>query len=196
MRVTFRGSAGQSFGAWLAPGIELTVRGDVNDYAGKGLSGGVIAVRPEPEALAGDVIAGNTTLYGATSGRAFFRGLAGERFAVRNSGADAVVEGCGDHGCEYMTGGHVLVLGPTGRNFAAGMSGGIAYVLDLDPVKCNQTLVGLDELDADDHARVGALLAEHRERTGSTVAVDLARLVKVIPHEYRRALERELAAAA
>ena len=135
MKVSFRGSAGQSFGAWLAPGVELTVHGDVNDYAGKGLSGGVIAVRPDPDARAGadeDVIAGNTTLYGATSGRAFFRGLAGERFAVRNSGADAVVEGVGDHGCEYMTGGHVVVLGPTGRNFAAGMSGGIAYVLDPD----------------------------------------------------------------
>ena len=154
--MTFRGSAGQSFGAWLAPGIELTVLGDVNDYAGKGLSGGVIAVRPDPTRRAGadeDVIAGNTTLYGATSGRAFFRGLAGERFAVRNSGADAVVEGVGDHGCEYMTGGHVVVLGPTGRNFAAGMSGGIAYVLDADgdfASRCNQTLVGLDALDAED----------------------------------------------
>ncbi len=132
MKATFRGSAGQSFGAWLAPGVELTVYGDVNDYAGKGLSGGVIAVRPEVDARDQDVIAGNTTLYGATAGRAFFRGLAGERFAVRNSGADAVVEGVGDHCCEYMTGGHVVVLGPTGRNFAAGMSGGIAYVLDGD----------------------------------------------------------------
>ena len=135
IKATFRGSAGQSFGAWLAPGVELTVYGDVNDYAGKGLSGGVIAVRPDTDARAGadeDVIAGNTTLYGATAGRAFFRGLAGERFAVRNSGADAVVEGVGDHCCEYMTGGHVVVLGPTGRNFAAGMSGGIAYVLDGD----------------------------------------------------------------
>ncbi len=114
MKVTFRGSAGQSFGAWLAPGVELTVYGDVNDYAGKGLSGGVIAVRPDASAPATadeDVIAGNTTLYGATSGRAFFRGVAGERFAVRNSGADAVVEGVGDHCCEYMTGGHVVVLG-------------------------------------------------------------------------------------
>jgi glutamate synthase domain-containing protein 2/glutamate synthase domain-containing protein 1/glutamate synthase domain-containing protein 3 len=202
VQVVFRGSAGQSFGAWLTRGVELTVHGDVNDYAGKGLSGGVIAIRPDPDALAGadeDVIAGNTTLYGATSGRAFFRGLAGERFAVRNSGADAVVEGVGDHGCEYMTGGRVVVLGPTGRNFAAGMSGGIAYVLDADGTfasRCNQALVGLDALDADDHRTVYALLLEHRERTGSRAAesvlanFDAAPLVKVIPHDYRRVLER------
>src|SRR2546421_1683789 len=129
------GSAGQSFGAWLAPGLELTLFGDANDYVGKGLSGGTLAVRPPEEApfkAEENVIVGNTVLYGATSGRAFFRGLAGERFAVRNSGASAVVEGVGDHGCEYMTGGRVVVIGPTGRNFAAGMSGGIAYVLDDD----------------------------------------------------------------
>ena len=194
VRVTFRGSAGQSFGAWLAPGVDLTVIGDVNDYAGKGLSGGVITVYGVHD---GDVVCGNTTLYGATSGRAFFRGLAGERFAVRNSGADAVVEGCADHGCEYMTGGHVVVLGPTGRNFAAGMSGGIAYVLDLDPARCNQTLVGLEPLDAEDARRVHALVSEHVGRTGSTVKLDLSRLVKVIPHDYKRALEqRPLAQAA
>ena len=187
VRVTFRGSAGQSFGAWLAPGVDLTVIGDVNDYAGKGLSGGVITVHGVHD---GDVVCGNTTLYGATSGRAFFRGLAGERFAVRNSGADAVVEGCGDHGCEYMTGGHVVVLGPTGRNFAAGMSGGIAYVLDLDPARCNQTLVGLEPLDAEDARRVHALVSEHVGRTGSTVQLDLSRLVKVIPHEYKQALRQ------
>jgi glutamate synthase (NADPH/NADH) large chain/glutamate synthase (ferredoxin) len=189
VRVTFRGSAGQSFGAWLAPGVDLTVIGDVNDYAGKGLSGGVITVHGVHD---GDVVCGNTTLYGATSGRAFFRGLAGERFAVRNSGADAVVEGCGDHGCEYMTGGHVVVLGPTGRNFAAGMSGGIAYVLDLDPARCNQTLVGLEPLDAEDARRVHALVSEHVGRTGSTVKLDLTRLVKVIPHEYKRVLEQDI----
>ena len=145
------------------------------------------------------MIAGNTTLYGATSGRAFFRGLAGERFAVRNSGADAVVEGCGDHGCEYMTGGHVLVLGPTGRNFAAGMSGGIAYVLDLDPARCNQALVGLEDLDADDRrARPRRCSAEHRGAPGRRVAVDFDALVKVIPHDYKRALEsrHDLAEAA
>ena len=133
IRFTLRGSAGQSFGAWLAPGIELTLVGEANDYVGKGLSGGILALRPPEDAgfvAERNVIAGNTVLYGATSGRAFFRGLAGERFAVRNSGAIAVVEGVGDHGCEYMTGGVVVVLGPTGRNFAAGMSGGVAYVLD------------------------------------------------------------------
>jgi len=189
VRVTFRGSAGQSFGAWLAPGVDLTVIGDVNDYAGKGLSGGVITVHGVHD---GDVVCGNTTLYGATSGRAFFRGLAGERFAVRNSGADAVVEGCGDHGCEYMTGGHVVVLGPTGRNFAAGMSGGIAYVLDLDPARCNQTLVSLEPLDAEDARRVHALVSEHVGRTGSTVRLDLSRLVKVIPHEYKQALRQDV----
>jgi glutamate synthase domain-containing protein 3 len=131
--VGFSGAAGQSFGGWLAPGVTFTLDGVANDYTGKGLSGGVLVVRPPADAayLAEDnVIIGNTVLYGATSGRAFFRGLAGERFAVRNSGAYAVVEGVGDHGCEYMTGGRVVVLGPTGRNFAAGMSGGIAYVYD------------------------------------------------------------------
>src|SRR3954451_515896 len=148
IRLTLRGSAGQSFGAWLAPGVELTLIGDANDYTGKGLSGGVLAVRP-PErskfAAEENVLIGYTVLYGATAGRAFFRGLAGERFAVRNSGASAVVEGVGDHGCEYMTGGRAVVLGPTGRNFAAGMSGGIAYVLDEDgtfPERCNTELVG------------------------------------------------------
>ncbi len=158
IKFTLRGSAGQSFGAWLAPGIELTLFGDANDYSGKGLSGGTIAVRP-PEtatfAAEENVIVGNTVLYGATKGKAFFRGLAGERFAVRNSGADAVVEGVGDHGCEYMTGGHVVVLGRTGRNFAAGMSGGIAYVLDEDGGfggRCNMELVGFDPLEEDDVA--------------------------------------------
>ena len=135
IEVAFSGSAGQSFGAWLAPGVTFSLRGETNDYTGKGLSGGILSVRPpetgrfRPEE---NMLVGNTVLYGATSGRAFFRGLAGERFAVRNSGALAVVEGVGDHGCEYMTGGRVVVLGSTGRNFAAGMSGGIAYVYDAD----------------------------------------------------------------
>ena len=136
IEVDFRGSAGQSFGGWLAPGVSFTLHGDANDYTGKGLSGGVLAVaaargrrRSSPRRTQ---LIGNTVLYGATGGQAFFRGLAGERFAVRNSGASAVVEGVGDHGCEYMTGGRVVVLGPTGRNFAAGMSGGLAYVLDED----------------------------------------------------------------
>jgi glutamate synthase (NADPH/NADH) large chain/glutamate synthase (ferredoxin) len=193
-RFLFRGSAGQSFGAWLAEGIELTLYGDANDYVGKGLSGGVLALRP-PEGATfraeENVIAGNTVLYGATGGRAFFRGLVGERFAVRNSGASAVVEGVGDHGCEYMTGGVVVVLGPTGRNFAAGMSGGIAYVLDEDGTfaqRCNHDQVDLEALEQDDVAVVRALVEEHRERTGSTVEVDVGAFVKVMPHEYRRAL--------
>ena len=146
-----------------------------------------------------NVIAGNTILYGATAGRAFFRGLAGERFAVRNSGADAVVEGVGDHACEYMTGGRVVVIGPTGRNFAAGMSGGIAYVLDEDDrfaARCNTQLVGLEELDEDDEEIVRALLAEHMQRTGSTVAERLLadwaaeRFAKVFPHDFKRAARR------
>jgi glutamate synthase domain-containing protein 2/glutamate synthase domain-containing protein 1/glutamate synthase domain-containing protein 3 len=194
------GSAGQSFGAWLAPGIELTLYGDANDYAGKGLSGGTLAVRPSAGAAfvaEQNVIVGNTVLYGATAGRAFFRGIAGERFAVRNSGAAAVVEGVGDHACEYMTGGRVVVAGPTGRNFAAGMSGGIAYVLDEEgdfAARCNTQLVGLEALGPDDEAAVIELLEEHAERTGSPVAArlladwDATRFVKVIPHDYRRAL--------
>jgi glutamate synthase domain-containing protein 2/glutamate synthase domain-containing protein 1/glutamate synthase domain-containing protein 3 len=194
-RFLFRGSAGQSFGAWLAEGIELTLVGDANDYVGKGLSGGVLALRPPESArfrAEENVIAGNTILYGATSGRAFFRGLVGERFAVRNSGASAVVEGVGDHGCEYMTGGIVVVLGRTGRNFAAGMSGGIAYVLDRDGTfadRCNPEMVALEGLEAEDLDVVRALVEEHRERTGSTVDVDFDAFVKVMPHEFRRALE-------
>jgi glutamate synthase domain-containing protein 3 len=202
VRIRLDGSAGQSFGAWLAPGVELTLHGDANDYAGKGLSGGTIAVRPpEDAAFAAEenVIVGNTVLYGATSGKAFFRGLAGERFAVRNSGAHAVVEGVGDHGCEYMTGGRVVVLGPTGRNFAAGMSGGIAYVLDEEggfARRCNTELVAFDPLEDDDVELLRALIEEHRARTGSAVASrvlgawekTLPRFVKVMPHDYKRAL--------
>jgi glutamate synthase domain-containing protein 3 len=202
IQFTMHGSAGQSYGAWLAPGIELTLFGDANDYAGKGLSGGTIAIRPSREALfvaEENVIVGNTVLYGATRGKAFFRGLAGERFAVRNSGADAVIEGLGDHGCEYMTGGHVVVLGRTGRNFAAGMSGGIAYVLDEDGLfasRCNRELVDLEELDETDAELVHALVSEHGERTGSPVAARVlgdfdtmqTRFVKVMPREYRAAL--------
>ena len=200
IRLRFHGSAGQSFGAWLAPGIELTLVGDANDYVGKGLSGGVLALRPpegSPFRAEDNVIAGNTILYGATSGRAFFRGLVGERFAVRNSGAIAVAEGVGDHGCEYMTGGVAVVLGPTGRNFAAGMSGGIAYVLDEDgrfEERCNTQLVALEELESDDLRLVQSLLEEHLARTGSAVAERVldhwpGSFVKVMPHEYRRAIE-------
>jgi glutamate synthase domain-containing protein 3 len=203
LRFTLTGAAGQSFGAWLAPGIELTLVGDANDYVGKGLSGGVLALRPPESAgfrAEENVIAGNTILYGATAGRAFFRGIAGERFAVRNSGAHAVVEGVGDHGCEYMTGGVVAVIGRTGRNFAAGMSGGIAYVLDEDgtfSTRCNGELVGLEPVQGDDAETLRALVAEHERRTASPVAArllaawetSLAHFVKVIPHDYKRALE-------
>jgi glutamate synthase (NADPH/NADH) large chain/glutamate synthase (ferredoxin) len=202
IRFDLRGSAGQSFGAWLAPGIELSLVGDANDYCGKGLSGGVLSVRPPDEAgfaAEENVIAGNTVLYGATAGRAFFRGLAGERFGVRNSGASAVVEGVGDHGCEYMTGGRIVVLGCTGRNFAAGMSGGIAYVLDVDgelTARCNTDLVGFDEIGASDAIELHELIEEHHLRTLSTVAARileswdewLPRFVKVMPHDYKRAL--------
>ncbi len=208
--VRFKGSAGQSFGGWLAPGVTFELEGDTNDYTGKGLSGGVVSVRPSREVdehfiAQENVIVGNTVLYGATSGRAFFRGLAGERFAVRNSGAWAVVEGVGDHGCEYMTGGRVVVLGPTGRNFAAGMSGGIAYVLDETgefPARCNMGMVGFDEISAADAIELRAMIEEHKRHTDSPVARDvLARfeqllasgsLVKVMPHDYKRVL-RELA---
>jgi glutamate synthase domain-containing protein 3 len=208
--VDFEGSAGQSFAGWLAPGVTFRLWGDAQDYAGKGLSGGVFAIRPRrgmaPHFTAEEnVVVGNTVLYGATSGRAFFRGLAGERFAVRNSGAWAVVEGVGDHGCEYMTGGRVVVLGPTGRNFAAGMSGGVAYVLDEQgtfAARCNMGMVGFDELDDADALELRAMIAEHHARTDSPVAERvlgewdalLARgaFIKVMPHDYKRVL-RELA---
>ncbi len=207
IQVDFRGSAGQSFGAWLAPGVSFTLRGDANDYTGKGMSGGVLAVLP-PEghtyAAQDNVITGNTVLYGATSGRAFFRGLAGERFAVRNSGVLAVVEGVGDHGCEYMTGGRVVVLGSTGRNFAAGMSGGIAYVLDEEGAfrgRCNMELVDFEDIEELEAIELRGLIAEHAQRTGSPVAERvlgswetlLPRFVKVMPRDYKAALA-ELAA--
>ncbi len=206
IEVAFSGSAGQSFAAWLAPGVTFSLRGETNDYTGKGLSGGVVAVRPPERArfrAEENMLVGNTVLYGATAGRAFFRGLAGERFAVRNSGVNAVVEGVGDHGCEYMTGGRVVVLGRTGRNFAAGMSGGIAYVYDVDrrfEGRCNLELVDLEKMTDEDSEQVRALISEHVARTGSLVgrnvlaswdrAVD--RFVKVMPRDYRRVLaERE-----
>jgi glutamate synthase domain-containing protein 2/glutamate synthase domain-containing protein 1/glutamate synthase domain-containing protein 3 len=204
--VDFEGSAGQSFAGWLAPGVTFTLWGDAQDYAGKGLSGGVFAIRPRrgmsSEFVAEhNVVVGNTVLYGATSGRAFFRGLAGERFAVRNSGAWAVVEGVGDHGCEYMTGGRVVVLGPTGRNFAAGMSGGVAYVLDEDGMferRCNMGMVGFDEMDEADAIELRTMIEEHHARTDSTVAERVLEhwqdllakraFVKVMPHDYKRVL--------
>jgi glutamate synthase domain-containing protein 2/glutamate synthase domain-containing protein 1/glutamate synthase domain-containing protein 3 len=204
--VRFTGSAGQSFGGWLAPGVTFELEGDTNDYTGKGLSGGVVSVRPSRDVgehfiAQENVIVGNTVLYGATAGRAFFRGLAGERFAVRNSGAWAVVEGVGDHGCEYMTGGRVVVLGPTGRNFAAGMSGGIAYVLDEAgefPARCNMGMVGFDEMSSADAIELKAMIEEHERYTDSSVARDVlsrfgallaaGAFVKVMPHDYKRVL--------
>jgi glutamate synthase domain-containing protein 2/glutamate synthase domain-containing protein 1/glutamate synthase domain-containing protein 3 len=204
--VDFEGSAGQSFGGWLAPGATFTLHGDANDYAGKGMSGGVLAIRPR-EGMAADfvaeqnVIVGNTVLYGATRGRAFFRGLAGERFAVRNSGAATVVEGVGDHCCEYMTGGTVVVLGATGRNFGAGMSGGVAFVLDERgdfAERCNMGTVGFEAPSAGDADELRALIAEHGRRTASPVAADVLErfdellakgtFVKVMPHDYKRVL--------
>ncbi len=207
--VGFRGSAGQSFGGWLAPGVEFELRGDANDYTGKGLSGGTLAILP-PDAATyraeENVIIGNTVLYGATSGKMFARGLAGERFAVRNSGASAVIEGVGDHGCEYMTGGRVVVLGPTGRNFAAGMSGGLAFVLDEDGTfagRVNPEMTDqLEELDEGDAIELRALVAEHVERTDSPVGrrvLDewdelLPRFVKIYPTDYKRVLAERAAA--
>ncbi|HNM79289.1 MAG TPA: hypothetical protein PKI89_13030, partial [Tepidiformaceae bacterium] len=201
--ITFRGSAGQSFGAFVPAGITLKLEGDANDYIGKGLSGGKIVVTPPPNVPflpEENILIGNVALYGATSGAAFFRGVAGERFMVRNSGAMGVVEGTGDHGCEYMTGGRAVILGPTGRNFGAGMSGGIAYVFDEDATfssRCNMEMIGLEPLVEDeDVALVRGLIERHLEYTGSSVAArilegwqDMTRkFVKVMPREYRRVL--------
>jgi len=204
--ITFTGSAGQSFGAFLPRGITLRLEGDANDYVGKGLSGGRITVRPHrlaPFVAEDNVIAGNTLLYGATGGRLLVRGRVGERFGVRNSGADTVVEGTGDHACEYMTGGVVVILGSTGRNLAAGMSGGCAYVLDLDPSLVNHGGVDLVALDAGDEAIVRELVEAHAAETGSEVArrlladwpTMLRRLTKVLPREYARVLAARAEAA-
>ena len=202
IELILNGSAGQTAGAWLAPGVTLAIAGDVNDYAGKGLSGGILSVRPHDNAgyrAERNVIAGNVALYGATKGRAFFRGLAGERFAVRNSGALAVVEGIGEHGCEYMTGGCVVVLGPTGRNFAAGMSGGIACIWnpeDTFEAHCNQEMVELEPVHPEGNDFLEKMITEHLQRTGSTVAAGLLgrweeaveEFTVVIPPGFRAAL--------
>ena len=199
--ITFTGSAGQSFGAFIPRGITLRLLGDANDYVGKGLSGGRIVVRPALDATFAaedNVIAGNTLLYGATSGSLFVRGRVGERFCVRNSGATAVVEGVGDHACEYMTGGRVAILGPTGRNVAAGMSGGIAYVADLDVADVNPEMVELEALDDGDRETLRQLLTDHISQTDSALGAallhDLDRFTKLMPREYKRVLA-ELAAA-
>ncbi len=203
--IDFTGSAGQSFGAFVPRGITLRLEGDANDYFGKGLSGGRLTLRPPREsrfAAEENIIAGNVILYGATSGQVFIRGRVGERFCVRNSGAQAVVEGVGDHGCEYMTGGIAVVLGSTGRNFGAGMSGGIAYVLDVDGCfrsRLNQEMVDIEPMADEDRERLRDLVAAHREETGSTVAQRLlddwgrsvGRFVKVMPTDYRRVLDAQ-----
>ena len=222
IHVKLSGTAGQSFGAFLAKGITLELTGEGNDYVGKGLSGGRIIVKPAKAfkgAPAENIIVGNTVLYGATEGEVYFNGVAGERFCVRNSGAQAVVEGTGDHCCEYMTGGTVVVLGQTGRNFAAGMSGGIAYVLDVDGMfekRCNLSMVALEKLQPAsaqagdallhrgeaDETQLKRMIEQHSLATGSEVARKLladwasyrTKFVKVFPHEYRRALT-EMAAA-
>ncbi|MCG7593466.1 glutamate synthase large subunit [Mycobacterium sp. PSTR-4-N] len=200
IHVTLTGSAGQSVGAFLPPGVTLALIGDANDYVGKGLSGGRIIVRPDDDVLflpEDNVIAGNTLLYGATSGEVFLRGRVGERFAARNSGALAVTEGVGDHACEYMTGGRVVVLGPVGRNMAAGMSGGIAYVLGLDPRRVNTDMVELQTPDGVDLAWLRDVVAAHARHTGSTVATSLlsdwprrsALFTKIMPRDYQRVLQ-------
>jgi glutamate synthase (NADPH) large chain len=200
--IHLRGSAGQSFGAFLPRGITLRLEGDANDYTAKGLSGGRVIVRPDHTArfaAEDNVIAGNVVLYGATSGEAFIRGIVGERFAVRNSGATAVVEGVGDHGCEYMTGGRVVVLGPTGRNFAAGMSGGIAYVYDPKQgfaASVNYEMVELEPLELDDRVWLQETVERHRELTGSMIAerllhdweAEVGRFRKVMPRDYKHVL--------
>jgi glutamate synthase (ferredoxin) len=204
--VHFTGSAGQSFGAFVPRGISFTLEGDANDYWGKGLSGGKLAVFPPRQATfvpEQNIIIGNVALYGATSGEAYVRGVAGERFAVRNSGALAVVEGIGDHGCEYMTGGRVIILGETGRNFAAGMSGGIAYVLDRAGDfrrRCNLGMVDVEPLtQAPDIGAVRDLIRRHVAATGSQYAATILeewaslqpKFVKVMPKDYKRVLAAE-----
>ena len=202
IRIDLHGSAGGSFGAWLAPGITLSLRGEANDYVGKGLSGGRLIISSPPNvsrAAEDNVVIGNVALYGATSGELFVNGVAGERFAVRNSGAVAIVEGVGDHACEYMTGGRVVILGRCGRNLAAGMSGGVAYVVDVDGrlhEHFNLAMVGLEELDGEDAQFLHDLITRHHEYTGSLLAsrmlqdwkTSLAGFVKVMPNELRRVL--------
>jgi glutamate synthase (NADPH/NADH) large chain len=201
----FTGTAGQSFGAFNAKGVTLELEGDANDYFGKGLSGAKLIVYPSsksnfvPEE---NIIIGNVAFYGATSGESYIRGKAGERFAVRNSGAIAVVEGVGDHGCEYMTGGRVVVLGATGRNFAAGMSGGIAYVYDVKgefPLQCNIEMVDLDPVSESDKEELFKMISDHYKHTKSTVAKfvmedfdnQLKNFIKIFPKDYKKVLQKQ-----
>jgi glutamate synthase (NADPH/NADH) large chain len=200
----FKGSAGQSFGAFATKGLSFELEGEANDYVGKGLSGAQLAIYPAANATfvpEDNIIIGNVALYGATAGEVFIGGMAGERFAVRNSGATTVVEGIGDHGCEYMTGGRALILGKTGRNFAAGMSGGLAWVYNPDnsfAENCNTEMVDLDPLASDDKEQIQTLLRKHISLTGSKLAQQLlnnwneasTQFVKVYPKEYKKVLEK------
>jgi glutamate synthase domain-containing protein 3 len=208
---TFQGSAGQSFGAWVVKGITFKVEGDANDYFGKGLSGGRLVITPPENSsyeAEENIIIGNVALYGSTGGEAYVNGLAGERFAVRNSAATAVVEGIGDHGCEYMTGGRVAILGPAGRNFGAGMSGGVAYVIDTDgsfETHFNPTIADLVDVvpGSEDDVELKGMIKKHVEYTGSklgsTLIADWASSVtkfkKVFPRDYARILRGRAAAA-
>jgi glutamate synthase (NADPH/NADH) large chain len=199
----FSGSAGQSFGAFATKGISFELEGEANDYVGKGLSGARLSIYPSADSSLvpeDNIIIGNVALYGATAGELFVRGQAGERFAVRNSGATAVVEGVGDHGCEYMTGGRALILGKTGRNFAAGMSGGIAWIYDVDGTfadNCNPEMVDLDPLTAEDEEAITNLLRKHIQLTQSHLALYLLsnwndesrKFIKVFPKEYKKVLQ-------
>jgi glutamate synthase (ferredoxin) len=204
IEINFTGSAGQSFGAFMPKGMTFMLEGDANDYLGKGLSGGKIIVYPPEQSTfvpEENIIIGNVALYGATSGEAYIRGMAGERFCVRNSGVTAVVESVGDHGCEYMTGGRVVILGPTGRNFAAGMSGGVAYVLDEKgefPARCNMQMVSLEKLeDADETEALWKMIQRHQTYTRSALAEKVLgdwkncvpKFVKVMPKDYKRVLQ-------
>jgi glutamate synthase (NADPH/NADH) len=199
VHIKFKGPSGQSFGNFLAPGLTFELEGDANDYIGKGLSGGCLIVyKPDQSTFKGHeaILAGNAALYGATAGKSFMAGIAAERFCVRNSGATAVVEGVGDHGCEYMTRGLVVVLGSTGDNFAAGMSGGLAYLLDADRKTINMESILLEPLEAEDCKMLHELIKEHARLTGSAKAEELLaewdgtlkRLTKVFPKEYKKAL--------
>ena len=207
IHIKLDGSAGQSLAAWLVSGVTIELEGDANDYTGKGLSGGRLIVYPPKNATftpEENIIIGNVALYGAIEGQAFFRGMAAERFAVRNSGVHTVIEGVGDHGCEYMTGGRAVILGPTGRNFAAGMSGGIAYVWDADgkfATRCNLGMVELERIETDEEkAEVRHLIELHARYTGSTVANRILddydryvpdEFVKIMPTDYKRVLEKQ-----
>ncbi|MCE5301113.1 MAG: glutamate synthase subunit alpha, partial [Spirochaetia bacterium] len=205
IRCNFTGVAGQSFGAWLVSGITFKLNGMANDYVGKGIFGGRIIICPPADAAykpEQSVIIGNTTFYGAVNGEAYIRGMAGERFCIRNSGLYGVVEGVGDHGCEYMTGGRVVILGKTGRNFAAGMSGGIAYVYDEDGrfrSRCNTDMVDLDPVDEEDAELIKRLLGKHIKYTGSAKAstvldnmgAEIFKFVKVYPKEYKAIFENQ-----